>query len=76
MITNRLTEITQGRSDVLWKVPARGDRVLALQPAWLFHRAVGPTLLWLPQVAAYGIGSVASFWVIKRVVIMVFGWDV
>ncbi len=40
---------------------------------WVFHRAVGPTPLWLPQVAAYGIGSVASFWVIERVVIMAFG---
>ena len=35
---------------------------------WLFHRAVGPTPLWVPQAAAYGIGSVSSFWVVERVV--------
>ena len=32
----------------------------------LIHRLFGPTLQWLPRVAAYGIGSVAAFWVIER----------
>ena len=30
----QLTEVSQGRFDVLWKVPARGDRVLALRPVF------------------------------------------
>ena len=30
----QLTEVDQGRFDILWKVPARGDRVLAIQPAF------------------------------------------
>jgi len=34
---------------------------------WLFHRALGPTPQWLPRAAAYGIGSVAAFWVIERI---------
>lgn len=33
----------------------------------LLHRLVGPTPQWLPRAAAYGIGSVAAFWVIERV---------
>jgi len=35
---------------------------------WAFHHVVGATPLWLPRAAAYGIGSVSSFWVIQRVV--------
>ncbi|MDH5320420.1 MAG: Tn3 family transposase [Nitrospira sp.] len=46
------------------------------QPGIGVYRAVGQTPLWLPQAAAYGIGSVSSFWVIERVVILVFGWEV
>jgi hydrogenase/urease accessory protein HupE len=38
---------------------------------WLFHRSLGPTPAWMPRGAAYGIGSVAAFWVIERVAAIV-----
>jgi hydrogenase/urease accessory protein HupE len=38
---------------------------------WLVQRAVGPTPQWLPRAAAYGIGTVAAYWVFVRTLGMV-----
>lgn len=38
---------------------------------WLFHRSLGATPRWMPRAAAYGIGSVAAFWVIERMAAIV-----
>jgi hypothetical protein len=38
--------------------------VLAL--GWLIRRAVAAPPVWWPRAAAYGIGSVAAFWVVER----------